>query len=265
MGNSRMSAASVGIGRVWLVLGLSCGVLALATSAARAGETVTLTEAGFTPNVAGAPTNAFGSATITSTEGPVPSPITHVDVYGPAGLTLGLEGSGTCARERLEQLGPRGCPADSKAGDGGGEGVYELGGEIIDENYTLEFFLADNQPGHVSLLILLQGHSPVSIEVIFSASVITGPPPYGLGFSVEVPLIKVLPEASDAAAKTAFLTLGAKGVTYYKKVHGKRKLFHVKGIILPKHCPHGGWPVASQFTFQDGSTVLAKRTIPCPK
>jgi hypothetical protein len=53
-------------------------------------------------------------------------------------------------------------------------------------------------------------------------------------------------------------------LTYYKKVHGTRKLLHVKGIT-PRTCPHGGWPVASQFTFQDGSTVLSISKIPCPK
>jgi len=42
-------------------------------------------------------------------------------------------------------------------------------------------------------------------------------------------------------------------------------LLHVKGIILPKRCPRGGWPVASTFSFEDGSTVMAKRSIPCPK
>jgi hypothetical protein len=47
-------------------------------------------------------------------------------------------------------------------------------------------------------------------------------------------------------------------------VHGKRTLTRIKGIVLPKRCPRGGWPVASQFSFQDGSTVFAKRTIPCP-
>jgi hypothetical protein len=247
-----------------IVAAIVCAASLLAATPALAEETVRITEAGFSPNLRGAPTNAFGSATIGSTNLPVPSPITHVDVYGPAGVTLNLQGTGTCARERLEQLGAQGCPADSKAGFGGGEGVYELAHEIINEAYTLDFFLADNQPGHVSMLILLKGSTPVSIEVILTATVITGPRPYGLGFSVEVPLIKVLPEASDASAKTAFLTLGAHNVAYYKKVHGKRKLFHVKGIILPEHCPHGGWPIASQFSFQDGSTVLAKRTVPCP-
>lgn len=251
--------------RCRIVAALVCAVSLLAAGPALAEETVSITEAGFSPNALGVPTNAFGSATIGSTNLPVPSPITHVDVYGPKGVTLNLEGTGTCVKERLEQLGPQGCPADSKAGFGGGEGAYELAHEIIKEAYTLDFFLADNQPGHVSLLIFLKGTTPVSIEIVFSATVITGPAPYGLGFSVEVPLIKVLPEASDASATTAFLTLGAHDVAYYKKIHGKRRLLHVKGIILPNRCPRGGWPVASQFSFEDGSTVLAKHTVPCPR
>jgi hypothetical protein len=238
--------------------------LLAAASPASAEETVSITEAGFSPNVLGAPTNAFGNATIGSTSLPVPSPITHVDVYGPAGLTLDLEGSTICKQERLEQIGPKGCPTNSRAGVGGGEGAYELGGELIREPYTLEFFLADNRRGQVSLLIFLKGSTPVSIEVVFGATVIAGSPPYGLGFSVDVPLIKVLPEASDASATTAFLRLGAKDATYYKTVHGKRRRLHVRGIVLPEHCPRGGWPVASRFSFQDGSTVLAKRTIACP-
>jgi hypothetical protein len=243
---------------------LACAALTLAVAPAYAEETVRITEAGFSPNVLGAPTNAFGNATIGSTSLPIPSPITHVDVYGPAGLRLDLEGSTTCKQERLEQIGPKACPANSKAGAGGGEGAYELGGEVIREPYTLEFFLADNQPGHVALMVFLKGSSPVSIEVVFAGTVITGPPPYGLGFSVDVPLIKVLPEASDASATTAFVRLGAKGASYYKTVDGKRRLLHVEGIVLPEHCPRGGWPVASRFSFEDGSTVMATRTIPCP-
>jgi hypothetical protein len=253
--------------RCWMVAALLCGASLLAAAPALAEETVSITEAGFSPNALDTPTNAFGKAVIGTINPvlPVPSPITHVDVYGPAGVTLNLEGTGICVRERLEQLGPQGCPADSKAGFGGGEGAYELAHEIINEEYTLDFFLADNRPGHVSLLIFLRGSTPVSIELVFLATVIQGPPPYGLGFSVEVPLIKVLPEASDASAITTFLTLGAHNVAYYKKIHGKRRLFHVKGIVLPKRCPHAGWPVAARFSFEDGSTVMATHTVPCPK
>ena len=249
-----------------LIAAALCGACLLGAATARAEETVSITSAGFSPDRLGVPTNVFGSATITSTTGPVPSPIRHVNVYGPAGVTLDLRGSGVCQKERLERIGPSGCPANSRAGFGGGQGIYMIGKELVEEEYTLDFFLADNRPGHVALLIFLMGSKPVAVEMVFPpAPVILGPRPYGLGFSVEVPEIKVLPEASNASAKTAFLTLGAKNVAFYRMVHGKRRLFHVKGIILPKSCPKGGWPVASQFTFEDGSTVMAKHTVACPR
>ena len=250
--------------RILLVAVLCCASLLLA-SAAQAEETVQITSAGFSPDRLGVPTNVFGSATIGSTNLPVPSPITHVNVYGPAGVTLSLEGTGTCTEAILLNNGPPGCPADSKAGFGGGEGVYELAKELIKEPFTLDFFLGDNQPGHVVMLIYLNAAAPVSYQTVFTAPVINSPKPYGLGFSLNVPIIKVLPEASDASATSSFLTLGARNVAYFKTVHGKRKLLHVKGIITPKSCPRGGWPVASQFSFEDGSTVTSKSTIPCPK
>jgi hypothetical protein len=241
---------------------LCCAIL-VPVGAARAAERVSITEAGFSPAEPGKPTNAFGSATIESTTGPVPSPIRHVNVYGPAGVTLDLEGTGVCTEELLQKIGPRACPANSRAGFGGGEGIYMLGKELVEEKYTLDFFLSDNRPGHTKLLIFLSGSTPVLVEIILKGTVIRGPKPYGLGFSVDVPPIKVLPEASNASAKSAFLTLGAHNVAYYRKIHGKRKLFHVRGIVLPRSCPRGGWPVASQFTFEDASTVMATRTVPC--
>jgi hypothetical protein len=247
------------------ILSAAVGVfMLLAVSGARAEEQVTINKAGFSPNALGMPTNAFGEALISSTTGPVPAPITHVDVFGPAGVTLDLRGTGTCREQLLKEKGAEGCPANSRAGFGGGVGIYELGGELVEEEYTVDFFLSNNHPGHIEMLVFLFGHSPVIVEEIFPAVVIKGQKPYGLGFSLAVPLIKVLPEASDASAKSAFVTLGAKNVHYYRTVKGKRKLFHVKGIILPEHCPKSGWPVESIFSFQDGDVVPAKRTIPCP-
>ncbi len=251
--------------RIIATLLAGCALMLAAASAAQAEETVTITKAGFSPDALGVPTNVFGSATIGSTDLPVPSPITHINVMGPAGLTLNLEGTGTCTAVALENSGPQACPADSKAGFGGGVGAYEIAKEVIHEEYTVDFFLADNQPGHTALLVYLEGSSPVSIQLVFKAPVIQFPKPYGLGFSLEVPLIKVLPEASDASAISAFFTAGAKNVAYYRTIHGKRKLLHVKGIITPKTCPRGGWPGASEISFEDGSTVKSTVKIPCPK
>lgn len=253
--------------RVRIVLAALAGCACLFTSAAaaQAEETVTITSAGFSPDRLGVPTNVFGSATIGSTNTPVPSPITHINVFGPAGLTLNLEGTGTCTAAILENTGPEGCPTDSKAGFGGGEGAYEIAKEIVHEKFTTDFFIGNNKPGHVEALIYLDGASPVSIQLVFTAPVVHFPKPYGLGFSLNVPLIKVLPEASDASAISAFFTAGSKDVAYFKKVHGKRKLVHVKGIVTPKTCPRGGWPGGTEISFEDGSTVTAKTKIPCPK
>jgi len=234
--------------RVAVTVLLGCAALcagAIGAGVARAEETVTITKAGFSPDLLGVPTNVFGAATIGSTDLPVPSPITHINVLGPAGLTLDLQGTGTCTAATLENTGPQACPADSKAGYGGGEGAYEIAHEIIHEPY-------------------LDGTSPVSIQLVFNAPVIQFPKPYGLGFSLNVPLIKVLPEASDASALSAFFTAGADNIAYYKKIHGKRTLEHVKGIITPKTCPHNGWPAASEISFQDETTVKTTTTIPCP-
>jgi hypothetical protein len=235
----------------------------LIAATAQAQESVQITKAGFSPNLAGFPTVAFGSAAISSSDGPVPSPITHVNVLGPAGVTLNLEGSKTCSEEVLKERGPTACPANSKAGEGGGEGVYMLGGEIVREPYTVDFFLTDNKPGHVALTVDLIGYHPVALEVVFPGKVIAGKKPFGLGFSLEVPLIKVLPEASDASAASAYLSLGAKGQRYFRTVHGHRKAVPIKGIVLPKTCPSAGWPVATEFSFQDGTVARATKTVKC--
>lgn len=253
-----IATLTVAVGGWALLLGAG------AVAAQAEGETVQITEAGFSPDALGVPTNVFGRATIGAST-PVPSPITHVNVMGPAGVTLNLEGTGTCSVTVLEDSGPEACPADSKAGFGGGEGAYEIAKEVVKEAFTLDFFLIDNQPGHVQMAVYLDGSTPVSIQIVFIATVIQEPKPYGLGFSLNVPLIKVLPEASDASATSSFITLGAKDVAYYKTVHGKRRLEHVKGIVTPRTCPRGGWKVATEFSFQDGLTVTAKRTIACPK
>jgi hypothetical protein len=69
--------ASVGKGRAMIagarfVATLLCAACLLMAATAQADETVSITEAGFSPDRLGAPTNAFGRATIGSTTGPVP-------------------------------------------------------------------------------------------------------------------------------------------------------------------------------------------------
>ncbi len=231
---------------------------------AQAAETVTL-KAEFSPEKLGAPTNAHGTGTFTNSTGKVPSPITKFELFGPAGLTLNVVGTGECTEKVILETGGKGCPKDSVAGAGGGLGVFELAGTEIQEKFTLNFYRGPDENGKTAFLLYVNAVSPVSVQLALKAQVVAGPAPYGLGLNIEVPLIPTLPEASNASVKEGFITLGATGVTYIKTVKGKKKLEHVKGLVLPKKCPKSGFPVEATFSFEDGSTVPAKTTVPCKK
>jgi hypothetical protein len=250
-----------------IVAALTACVCLAGAGNAWAGETVKVVHAAFTPNKLGSPTNVSGEATIMSTiPGEIPSPITGTTLEGPAGMTLELKGTGTCTEAiLLGPSGPEGCPKNSVAGFGGGMGALKLGTQIIEEPFTLDFFLGSNNPNHTVVLLYLNAVSPVSIQIVFTAVVEKEPPPYGLGFHFNIPLIPTLPGASDATALSVHISIGAPNVYYYTKVHGKRKRVHVKGLILPKTCPRGGFPAKTIINFQDGTTSENKITLPCPK
>jgi hypothetical protein len=249
--------------RVLSVVAVAC-VCLIAAAAAWAAQTLTVTAA-FSPDKLGAPTNVHGTAEISSTTGALPSPVVETTVMGPPGLTVNVKGVGTCSPAELEHtLEPSTCPKDSKAGFGGGVGEYELAGERREEPFTLNFFRAPNEEGHLVLMAFLNAVSPVSVQLVLKAQVVNEPKPYGLGFTFKVPIIETLPGASPASAKSIFITLGAPNAAYLETVNGKRKLVHVKGIVVPKKCPHGGFPYKTLIRYEDGTTNEVAGTIPCP-
>lgn len=230
---------------------------------AQASETLSV-HASFSPDRLDAPTNLSLTASFLTSTGLPPSPVTKFVLDAPAGISIDTRGAGTCSATVLRQAGPTGCPENSRAGFGGGVGALELPSETIHEPYTLDFFFASGEPGHLQLLVYAQAVAPVSVELVVVAKQVPAPKPYGLAFSVEVPPISALPGAPNASIESAFVTLGAPNVAYYESVHGKRKLVHVRGIVAPKRCPPGGFPTEGTVDFADGTTLTVNPTIPCP-
>jgi hypothetical protein len=247
------------------VLVLSTVVYACLTIAAVAwaGETLEV-HASFSPDELGASTNLSLTANFVSSTGTPPSPIRKFVLYAPAGIEIDLHGAGTCAPATLERRGPGGCPADSRAGFGGGVGVLELPKETIHAPYTLDFFFAPKERGRLRLLIYASALAPTGVQFVLVARQIPAPRPYGLGFSVEVPPISTLPGAADASIESAFVTVGAANVAYYESVRGRRRLVHLRGMVVPKRCPSGGFPAEGTVDFADGTTLTVNPTIPCP-
>ncbi|MGH2904073.1 MAG: hypothetical protein ACRDK7_10880 [Solirubrobacteraceae bacterium] len=249
--------------RTLLPVLIPCACLILATVAWGA-QTLTV-QANFTPDKLGASTNLSIAGQFASTTGGPPSPITKITLYAPAGLGVDRSGTGICTATTLEERGPGGCPTDSRAGFGGGVGLLAFPKETIREPYTLDFFFGPSKHGHLALLIYASALSPVPVQLVVVAKEVRAPKPYGLGFSVEVPPIATFPGASYASVESAFATFGAANVTYYKTVHGKRTLVHLKGVAVPKRCPRGGFPAEGTVDFADGTTLTVNPTIPCPR
>jgi len=248
--------------RILLVALVACTLLIVA-AVAWATETLTV-HASFNPDRLGAPTNVSVTGKFASTTGGLPSPITHITAYLPAGVEIDARGAGTCIAAKLEQLGPSGCPADSRVGFGGGEGLIELAKETIREPYTLDFFFGPRENGHLAVLAYVKASSPAAFELVLVAKEFHAPKPYGLGFAIAVPPIATLPEASNASVESAFLTFGSTNVAYYKTVHGKKKLLHVRGVVVPKTCPPDGFAIRATVDFEDGTTLTVDPTVPCP-
>jgi hypothetical protein len=235
------------------------------TVCAVAWATETLTTAvSFSPDRLGSPTNVSARAQFHSTSTGVPSPVSKVKAYLPAGLGLDLRGTGTCVAAKLETEGPDACPADSRVGFGGGTGLLELAKELIHEPFTLDLFLGPRVGGHVVVLAYVNAVSPASFQLVVAATEFHAPRPYGLGFSFDVPPIPTLPEASDASIESAFLTAGDKNVAYYRHVHGSSEFVHVRGLVVPKSCPPGGFPYKAEVSFEDGSSLVHSGTVQCP-
>lgn len=242
------------------LFGLACLLVA---GGAWAAETLTVTEA-FAPDRLGAPTNLSITAQFSSTTGGPPSPITKLTLYAPAGLGIDARGASTCSETALRQHGPSGCPATSRVGFGGGVGVIELPKQTIHERFTIDFFFAPREHGRLALLAYASAVAPVLVEITVVAKQVPAPKPYGLGFSVEIPPISTIPGATLASVESAFATFGSPDVAYYETIHGRRTLVHLKGVVVPKRCPPGGFPTEGTIDFADGSTLTVNPTIPCP-
>lgn len=248
--------------RVLLAVLVGCTCL-IAAAVAWATESFSV-QAYFSPNKLGAPTNIAVKTTF-AYSGKVPTPLSRVVALGPAGLGVDVQGIGTCAKAQLEAEGPSGCPADSSLGFGAGVGLVELAGEIIKDPFTLNFFLAPREDGHLAFLIYVNASSPVSLQLVLVAREIYAARPYGWGVTVEIPPIPTLPGASYASAENVSFTFGGQHLAYYEKVGGKRKLVHVKGVIVPQTCPRGGFPFEATLSFEDGTSSTDKYASPCPR
>jgi hypothetical protein len=217
------------------------------------------------PDKLGAPTNIAASATVSAEGQSLPAPVRTVTVYLPAGLSIDTHGMRPCVATRLLAVGPGACPRTSRIGFGAGRGGLELAKQVIPGPFKLDLFLGPSEGGRLTLLIYASGSSPSLEQFVVTAREVAAGPPYGRAFTADLPLVPTLPGAPEGSIESVSLTFGAANAAYFQTLHGRRRLVHVRGIVLPKRCPRGGFPYKVVTMLADGSSPSSAGAIPCPR
>lgn len=125
--------------------------------------------------------------------------------------------------------------------------------------------MAPVSKGRLALLFYANGESPIYAQLVFPAIVNTAPAPFGGSLNTTLPLVPSVPGAPDAAVVRLRSTIGPLNLTYYEQIHGQRTAYTPKGIVLPRSCPHGGFPFSADFRFEDRTRATAATSVPCPR
>ena len=176
--------------------------------------------------------------------------------------TLGLA---TCAPAALAAGGLAGCPANCRLGYGSALVEVPFGTGAGHEIPEVQALAGPSASGNLVVLFYANGLYPVDAQLAFSGEVLPDNGRFGSQLQTNVPLVASVPGGPDVSVVSVTSTIGPSHLTYYRRVHGRRVAFHPRGVSVPERCPHGGFPFAATFTFEDQTHASATTTVPCPK
>ena len=222
--------------------------------------------AAFSPDRLGVSTTVSFSFRLATAEGAAPPPLTAIDLHMPAGIgyattTLGLA---LCSAQTLLASGLAGCPANSRLGYGSALVEVPFGTGAGHEIPEVQAVAGPSPDGNMVVLFYANGLYPVSAQLAFAGEILPDRGRYGSRLNTSVPLVASVPAGPDVSILAVNATIGPSHLTYYRHAHGRLVAFHPRGVSVPERCPHGGFPFAADFAFQDGSSTSAHTTVPCP-
>jgi len=241
-------------------------MFALAPTAAQATSENASLHASFSPDRLGAPTTITFSFHLSTTEGTAPPPLIGMDLRMPAGMnytttTLGLA---ICQPAAVLTKGLAGCSPNARLGYGSALVEVPFGVGAGHEIPEIQAVAGPSPNGNLVVLFYANGAFPVSAQLVFAGEVLPDTGRFGSRLAANVPLVTSVPGGPDVSIVSVQTTIGPSHLTYYKHVHGRRVPFRPRGVSVPERCPHGGFPFADDFTFQDGSKTSAQTTVSCP-
>ncbi len=217
-------------------------------------ETVAAIKPSFSPDRLGAKAAFTFAVHFTGGEFGVPSPVRRAVVHLPPGLSMNIPHLRSCTRARLQAHGASGCPARSLIGTGHALAEVHAGAGVESEKATVWAFLGPLQGANPTVEILGQGYTPLDERVVITATVLPDRAPYGEELVMSIPAIPSIPYEPNASTVSFSLTVG-----------GARFRTHSPNtVLLPSHCPAGGFPFATEFSYENGATSTTNAAVPCP-
>jgi hypothetical protein len=238
--------------RAGRLLALACCCAAAPCSCAQALQAAI--HPSFSPDRLGARTAFSFAFTLQGAEAAPPPPLSAVVVHLPAGMRLDVRGLARCPPSRLRAGGPASCPRGSVIGRGRSVLEVHAGSQTIPEEAVVQALLAPGPPGRVRIQIFGRGETPLQQRTISTAVLSADGAPYGSRLSVSIPPIPTVALEPDASILSWSLTIGRPGA-------GRGP---AAAITVPRRCPAGGFPFATDFAFADHTSARALAHIPCP-
>jgi hypothetical protein len=122
---------------------------------------------------------------------------------------------------------------------------------------------APEQQGRIAMFFNVAAFTPVLTEVVFAGALQPSPTPSDESIDIKVPLVEAWPGAPDVAVARLDATFGPRGLVYYAHTHGKLVPYTPKGVLLPRHCPRGGFRFVASLAFLGGAGAVARTRVPC--
>jgi hypothetical protein len=232
---------------------VAVAALATLSTPALAANTATISAA-VAPDRLGARGALSVAVHLSGSELGLPAPLRRAVVRFPAGMSLEVPHLRSCSIARLQNAGASECPKQSKLGEGHALVESHSASETIAEDVELSAFLGPPHHLQPTLALLGEGTTPLAVRLVLSGAVLADQAPYGEKLLMSIPPIPTLPLEPDASIVELSLTVGA-----------KRHPRTANAIVVPKRCPAGGFPLAAEFTYADGSSGSTATRIGCPK
>ena len=249
-----MSAPSIPRRAVLALLACAVGLWVPVVAQAAESETVAAIKPSFSPDRLGAKAAFTFTVRFSGGEFGVPSPVRRAVVQLPPGLSMNIPHLRSCTRAQLQARGASGCSKRSLIGTGHALADVHAGEGVESEEATVWAFLGPPQGLDPTIEILGQGYTPLDERVVITATVLPDHAPYGEELVMSIPAIPSIPYEPNASTVSFSITVG--GARFRKQSPNT--------VLLPTHCPAGGFPFATEFGYEDGTTSTTTATVPCP-